>query len=316
MDKLLILKLFSLEYFVYLLLALAIILAMVMFFRNLDEEKQTKLKVLLIAVMGIFIILEYIGRVVALEKFVLCDQLPIESYHIFFVISLIMIIKKSMRWQRFAYLIMLPISAFSILFPSVQYLVSPAFSLQVISYMIANISIFALSLMCTIWQPKEVEFKDIFIASTDFAIIIGVVHIINVFLRFTAWGLHANYFGTMGEDYNEVIGFLFDIIPVSFVCIIPLLALLVGLEFLMVFPIHKNQALQDRREKLEELVALGNMKAQQEYRQEKMKNKSQILLRSETKAIPEQSKNVTNKSTSGFVSSVKEVKTNNEDVRK
>jgi hypothetical protein len=316
MDKLLILKLFSVEYFVYLILSVATILAMVVFLKNCNENKQKIVKIVLVTAMGLFIVLEYVGRILSLNKFIFFDNLPLDSFHIFFVLSLIIIIKGSMHWQRFAYLIMLPIGVFSILFPSSQYLISSAFSIQVISYMIINVAIVVFSLLSTIWQPKEIEYKDILIATTDFILIVGVAHIINVILRFTFWGLHSNLFGTMGDDYNGAIALLFDWIPVSFVCLLPLIALLVGIEFLLVFPLQKNVSLQDRRARLEELVALGNMKAQQEYREKNEKQESQILLRSDNKATPEQSKNVSNKSTSGFVTSIKEIQTNKEDVDK
>ena len=98
----------------------------------------------------------------------------------------------------------------------------------------------------------------------------------------------------------------------SLVVLLPLIAILIGIEFLIVIPFVNSQNLRDRQEKLEELVALGNMKAQQEYRQ-KMKSKSQILLRSENKASPENGKDISNKSKSGFVSVTKEVKTNNQE---
>lgn len=316
MEKLLVLKLFSIEYFVYLLLSIAIILAMVMFFKNINEKKQKIIKIALVSVMGLFIVLEYVGRILSLNKFVFFDNLPLDSFHVFFALSLIIIIKDSMHWQRFAYLIMLPVGVFSILFPSSQYLLSSSFSMQVISYMLINVVIVVFSLLSTIWQPKEIEYKDILTATTDFIFIIGIAHIINVILRFTFWGLHSNLFGTMGEDYNGAIALLFDWIPVSFVCLLPLIALLVGIEFLLVFPLQKNVSLQDRRARLEELVALGNMKAQQEYREKNEKEVSQILLRSDNKATPEQSKNVTNKSSSGFVSSIKEIQTNKEDIEK
>ena len=178
--------------------------------------------------------------------------------------------------------------------------------------MMVNISLLSYALLNMLWLENGIEYKDILISTMDFVIIVAIVHIINVFLRFTAWGLHANYMGTMGEDYNLVIGALYKIIPVSFVELLPLIALLVGVQFLTVLPFVNSQNLKDRQEKLEELVALGNMKAQQEYRK-KMKDKSQILLRSDEKATPGHTKNVSNRQNSGFVSVTKEVKTNNEE---
>ena len=64
---------------------------------------------------------------------------------------------------------------------------------------------------------------------------------------------------------------------------------------------------------MEELVALGNLKAQQEYRKSRNSSGSQILIRSEDKARPTNAKNVVNKTSSGFVSVNKEVKVNRDD---
>ena len=65
---------------------------------------------------------------------------------------------------------------------------------------------------------------------------------------------------------------------------------------------------------MEELVALGNLKAQQEYRKSgKKSGGSQILVNSAEKAKPATPKNVTNKTSSGFVSVTKEVKVHKDD---
>lgn len=315
MNKLMVLKLLSVEYFIYILMSVGIILALVLLFKNASEKKQGLIKIILLIVAGVSILLEYISRILSLQKFILGDNLPLDTFHIFFYITLFAVVKKRLSWQRFIYLIVMPICAFAILFPSERYLTVGVFSVQVMSYMITNISLLAVALLNMLWLENGIEYKDILVSTMDFVMIIASIHIINVVLRFTAWGLHANYMGTMGEDYNLIVGALYSIIPIAFVELIPLIALLIGLEFLTVLPFVNSQNLKDRQEKLEELVALGNLKAQQEYRKN-MKDKSQILLRSDNKAMPVETKDVRNKSNSGFVSVTKEVKTNNDEENK
>jgi hypothetical protein len=144
----------------------------------------------------------------------------------------------------------------------------------------------------------------------DFLIIIASLHIVNVALRFTAWGLQANYFGTMGEDYDTIIGFIDNFIRVPLVLIFPLIAVLVGVEFLMVLPFVKVRKRRQRQDRIEELVALGNFKAQQENLNSK--GRSQILVKSSQKAMPNISKKPTQIQSGGFVSTIKEIKTNND----
>ena len=73
------------------------------------------------------------------------------------------------------------------------------------------------------------------------------MHIFNIILRFTGIGIHANYFGTMGDSYDILIGWLHSRMPVTatnvavpLLCIIPLIALLVGVEFLLVLPFEMD----------------------------------------------------------------------------
>ena len=310
MNRLLVFKMFGLEYFLYVLLAIGITIALVFPFRSASEQKKKILNYVLMGCLSLFVILEFIGRCLT-KNFNFFDNLPIEYFHIFTYIIIFSVIKNSLSWQRFAYLIMAPVSLFFTLFPSEHYLASSPFGLQVVSFYLINICILSYSILNMLWMEEGIEYKHILIASMDFVVMLSAVHIINVVMRFTAWGLHSNCFGTMGEEYNLIISVLYKLIPVSLVALLPLVAILIGVEFLLVLPFAKSQDNRDRQSHIEELVALGNMKAQQEYRQ-KMKSKSQILVRSETKAMPSTPKDVGGKSSSGFVSVIKEVKTNNE----
>ena len=174
---------------------------------------------------------------------------------------------------------------------------------MVISYSVLNI----------LWLDQDLEKKDILDATLTFAIILSVAHILNVFFRFAVIGVHANYLGTMGEDYDLIIGLLFKLIPVQFLCMLPLVALLVGVEFLLILPFDLIKSKRNAQAQVEELIALGNIKAQAEYHKKHSKNKSQILVRSENKAMPSKKKDVTQStSDKDFVKTTKEVNVNND----
>ena len=170
------------------------------------------------------------------------------------------------------------------------------------------------------------EKKDIIDSSITFLIIVSSVHIINVILRFTGLGIHANYFGTMGDDYDLIIGWLHSLMPVTesniavpLLCVLPLLAILVGVQFLLIIPFDLFKTRRQHQENLEELIALGNMKKQQEARAKtQRRTKSQILVNSDVKARPEVPKNSTSysSSSSGFVSTQKEIRVNNDHINK
>ena len=119
----------------------------------------------------------------------------------------------------------------------------------------------------------------------------------------------------MGDDYNTIIGIIDNVIKVPLLLEFPLIAILVGVEYLMVLPFVKNRKRKERQGRIEELVALGNFKAQQENFN--TKGKSQILIRSSEKAMPtNQNKTSTSIKNGGFVSTIKEVKTNNDIIDK
>ena len=117
------------------------------------------------------------------------------------------------------------------------------------------------------------------------------------------------------ETYDmarTLIAWLYTLIPVPLVCLLPLIALLVGVEFLLILPFDLIKTKKQKQSQIEELIALGNLKEQQEYRKKHKTSKSQILVRSATKATPQTQKNVRHSSDDGFVATTKEVKVNKE----
>ena len=112
----------------------------------------------------------------------------------------------------------------------------------------------------------------------------------------------------MGENYDLIVGAFSSLIPIPFVNMLPIVAIIVGIEFLMLLPFDMIKKKRDNVAQMEEIVALGNLKLQQERRKEGRKPSSQILVRSENKAMPKEQKNITQKSKTGFVSVDKEVK--------
>ena len=313
MDKMLgMFKLFGLGYFIYLILAIAIVLALVLVLRKLSGKAQNITQIVLISCMGLFLLLEYISRLIGVNKVRLGDQLPIEIFDVFVGISIFIFFSKKTVWKKFAYLIIAPVGLYGLIFVPNMYTQFDTFSLCIISYFVLQALLIANSILNMLWNEEDLEKKDILNSSMNFVIIVAIAHLVNVFLRFTAWGVHANYFGTMGEEFDTLIAWLYTLIPVPLVCLLPLIALLVGVEFLLILPFDLIKTKKQKQSQIEELIALGNLKEQQEYRKKHKTSKSQILVRSATKATPQTQKNVRNSSDDGFVATTKEVQVNKE----
>ena len=128
---------------------------------------------------------------------------------------------------------------------------------------------------------------------------------------------HEKYNTTLTRSITCIIFSVLSVIAAIFTwnsiyCLLPLIAILVGIEFLLILPFDLIKTKKQKQSQIEELIALGNLKEQQEFRKKHKTSKSQILVRSETKATPQAQKNVRNSSDDGFVATTKEVKINKE----
>lgn len=314
MDKMLnTFGLFSLEYFIYLALVVAIVVSLVLTLRKLTDDGQKIAKIVLISAIGLFVVLEYIGKLLGVDKIKVGDMLPFEIIDIFAGISLYFFFTKKSRWKKFGYFIIAPVCLYSLIFVPNVYTQMQGVSLGVISFYILNALLITNSILYMLWDEEDLEKKDILNSSMDFVIIVCAMHLINVFFRFTTIGVHANYLGTMGETFDLVIEFLYSLINIPLLCILPLIALLVGVEFLLALPFDLIKTKKEKQSQIEELIALGNLKEQQEFRKKHKTSKSQILVRSEHKAMPKEKKDISQKSSKdGFVTTTKEIKVNTE----
>jgi len=309
-------KIFNWEYFFYLFLAIAIVLGLVFPLLKLDDKPRKIAKISIISAMSFFVILEYIGRIIIIPDFNFGDQMPLNIFQVFVYISIYIFFAKRLAWKKFAYLIIVPVSVYNLIFVPEFYSQGSNFSLAIISYVLINALLIANSILNMIWSGEELEKRNILDASMTYVIIVAFIHIWNVFLRFTFWGVHANYFGTMGEEYDILIKWLSTLIPVPFVFLLPLIAILIGIQFLLVLPFDLVKTKRKRQEHIDELIALGNLKAQQEYRDKNKKTKSQILVKGDKKAQPKEEKNITHKSSTSFVTTTKEIKIHKSDSEK
>lgn len=309
-------KLFGLAHFIYLILAIGLPVGLFFVLRNFKTNKEQMLaeKILLGATL-LFVVLEYVGRIISLgDEFNFFDNLPLNAFQVFLFVGIYAHFSRKIGWIKFDYLIVLPMSLLSLIFVPNFYTTVQAFSLSIISYMLSNSMLITYSLMSLVYTRHDIEHKDVLSSVVTYIILVAIAHIVNVFLRFTAWGLHADYFGTMAENYDILIGLISKLIPVPFVVMLPIFALSVGLSYLAKLPFDVLKSRREKKEQLEEIIALGNLKEQQKYREDERasrKSKSQILVRSEEKAMPstpKADKNINIKE--GFVKANKDVAVN------
>jgi len=301
-------KLFGLTHFIYIFIIIALSVLFVMLLRKLEGNTRKYILVGLIVFIGIFVLLEFAGRVLLGANIAEC--LPFNQSSIFLYLFIFQMITKKTTWIKFGYFIVLPMTFLSIIFVPNYMMDYGSFSIPVLSYFLSALGLIVYSIINLIWSEEYLSKTDIINSGINFTLVVASVHIYNIFCRFTTLSVHANYFGTMGEGFDLIIGLLSQWIPVPFVCLIPILPVVIGLEFLMYLPFDILKTRRDRKGQLEEIVALGNLKAQAKQRKQGHRTGSQILIRSEEKARPKEQKNVYNVQKSGFVSVNKEIKVN------
>lgn len=313
MDKLLSFKVFGLGYFIYFVLCAGVVLGLVFGLKNLEGNKRKIVNIILVSCIGAFALIEYISRLIVTPNTKFGDQLPLELLDVIAGFSIYILISKKESWKKFSYLVFAPVALYALIFVPNVYTQLNTISVCIIFYYLAFALVIANSILNILWLDQELEKKDILDATLTFVIVLAIAHILNVFFRFAVIGVHANYLGTMGEDYDILIGLLFKLIPVQFLCMLPLIAVLVGVEFLLILPFDLIKSKRNAQAQVEELIALGNLKAQAEYHKKHSKNKSQILVRSENKAMPSKKKDLSQAtSDKDFVKTTKEVNVNND----
>ena len=308
-------NLFGMSHITLMLVSIVLSVALVLLLKKLDGRTRTYVNWGLIGTMGLLVVLEFIGLLATGGDFF--ESLPVSPWSIFVYIAIFVQITQRDSWIKFGYFIVVPLSVIS-LFVTPNYLTTAsAWSLQALSYFLTNGLLVSYYILQLIWSGEYLSKKDILTSFLNYIIIVACVHIFNVILRFTTLGVHANYFGTMGEEYDILNKLLYKFIEVPLVHQLPFFALIIGLGFLLILPFDMLKTKKDRQDQLEELVALGNLKAQQNFRKTGHKGGSQILVNSAEKAKPSVPKNSTNNlNTSGFVSVNKQVNVNKDEDNK
>lgn len=303
-------KIFGLSHILIMLLGIVIATTLILVCRKFDGKVQKNTSWVLIGIMCLLVVLEMIGMLISKVKFFEC--LPLNSWSVFVYLSIFIQITERENWIKFGYFIIVPLSVIA-LFITPNYLtLTSSWSISVISYFFTNAILIAYYILKLIWSDEYLSKKDILNCFLNYVIIMSITHILNVILRFTTLAVHANYMGTMGEEYDVLNKLLYTLIKVPFVHQLPFYVLVLGIGYLMILPFDVLKSKKDRADQMEELVALGNLKAQQDYiKSRKRRTASQILVNSESKAKPAAPKNVnTSSNSSGFVSVNKQVNVN------
>ena len=297
--------LFGASHWVLMLLAIITAVTLVFVMKNFNDKKIKTSGWGLVGVMLGLTVLEFVGRLIGGGEFF--ESLPLDPVNIFVFLCVFVQLKDSLSWIKFGYFISLPVATIGLFIVPNYITLMSSWSLTAIAYFLTIGVVSGYSILQLLWSEEYVAKKDILNSFINYIIIVAFVHIFNVILRFTTLGVHANYFGTMGEEYDVINKLLYKLIPVPFLHQLPIFAVVLGIGFLLIIPFDIFKTKKDRQNQMEELVALGNLKAQQDYRKSGKTGASQILVNSAEKAKPATPKNVTNKTSSGFVSVTKEV---------
>ena len=215
-----------------------------------------------------------------------------------------------MSWIVFGYFISLPISFLGLLIVPNYLTGMGMWSLGVVAYFLTIGVLMGYVILQILWAEEYLTKKDVINSFVNYVIIISFVHIINVILRFSTLAVHANYGGTIGEEYDALNKWLYSMINIPLLHQLPMWIVILVVEFLLLIPFGVFSVRKNNRSEMEEIVALGNLKAQQNHGSFGRSGGSQVLVNSSEKARPSTPKNVTNRSSSGFVSVTKEVKVN------
>lgn len=301
-------EMYGLAHFIYIFLAIGISVALIFALKRFEGSVRKYISIAITAIATLFVLLQFLGRV--LNKVKIGDNLPLNMLDIFVYLMIFIEFSKKISWVKFGYFIMVPLSILSLFVMPNYYLSCGATSVSTISYFVIISLIVSYCVLKLIWCEEYLYKKDVLDSAIYYGVIVASAHIINVLFRFTTLGVHADYFGTMAEEYNPVYAWISKLIPLPFVNMLPIIAIVVGIEFLMILPFDIIRARRDRQSQFEEIVALGNMKAQQAKRRS---GKSHILVRSDVKAAPQVAKTVTNSQKEGFVKVNKEINVNKDE---
>lgn len=310
-------KVFGLTHWMLMIIGIALSCVLVILLRNIQKEKKQKLVLsILVAFSCLFAVLNFVGRIASIKKLNIFENLPISTMDVFAYLSIYILLSKKASWHKFAYLILAPMALLGLIIPANVYTQMPMISLSILSYTAQCASLIAFGVLTLIYTNGYLDNRDVFNSLITLIVTVSIAHIVNVFIRFAGWGVNADYFGTMAENYNIVYSSIASVISVPFISYLPIFAILLGIAFLVKLPFDILKTNREKREQMDELVAMGNMKAQQKYREEmrnsniqKNKVQSQILVRSQTVATPNTPKSVNNQgvSKSGFVDTKKDV---------
>lgn len=304
-------KLFGLAYFIYLLISIGAVVGMVFLLKKFNGNIRKYINIALVVLGVLFVFLDMLGRMLYFKGQDIGENLPVNIYHIFVYFCIAIFITKKESLVKFGYFVMLPVILYTLIFVPDYYCLQESLSLSVLSFYIINIVVATFAILNLIWADVYLYKKDVLSSFVNYVIVIASIHIFNVFMRFSAWGVHCDYSGTLGENYDLFTRAFASILPKgygSFVVVFPLILYVLGVGFLMVLPFDAIRNKNDKRLQQEQIIALGNFKAQQSSSKS---GKSQILVRSENKAKPAVEKRVSSsQNKDGFVSVTKEVQVN------
>ena len=266
---------FGASHWVLMLLAVTIAVVLVFTMKNFNDKLIKKSGWGMLGTMLALVGLEFIGRVAGGGEFF--ESLPLEPVNLFVLLCLFVQLKDDVSWIKFGYFISLPVSVIGLFIVPNYLTLMGSWSIAAMAYFLTIGVLCGYCILQLMWAEEYLSKKDILNSFINYVIVIAFVHIFNVILRFTTLGVHANYCGTMGEEYDAINKLLYRFIEVPFLHQLPYFAVVLGIGFLLIIPFDIFKTKKDRQDQMEELVALGNLKAQQDFRKSGKKNRDLCL---------------------------------------
>lgn len=227
------LQYFNIAHFI--LMSFVPLLIIVLYFSFRHTSEKTKFWVILIVCIVNFIMyFSYkIVYCIATPEINIWNELPIHLCNLNLFFMPIALIYKNRYFFGYFYFVGMIASLSGIVFFGSVFLGYNAFSYVVLIYFIYHALLIVVSLLIIVFGFYKPRFNDILVALIMLAILAISLHIINIVFRVTNICETANYLVTFPQENNIGTDFLYNLIPVPLLYLLPMFAIIFASDLLL-----------------------------------------------------------------------------------